>query len=97
MTATMTATAAEVLSGCTLVSRDFRAEDLAEVAAADRAVLEPRGSRTRSCGKKKIYGQRSALRAARRLRENQGEDVHAYKCLHCGNHHVGHRPVAWAS
>lgn len=83
------------LAGCTLVNRRVDDGAIAAVAAADRARLAPRGGRRRMCLAKKAYGQRAALRAARVLRDRQGEDVRAYLCPCCDRYHVGHAPVAW--
>lgn len=82
------------LTGCTLVDRPIDDDAIAELAQADRQRLAPRGNASRMCRSKKSYGRRAALRAARILRDRQGEDVAAYTCPHCDRYHVGHRPVA---
>lgn len=88
-----------VLEGVQRVQRRFGDDDLERVAAHDaRAVLgrDPRhpGSRWRTCARKVAYGERSAHRAARQLRDAQHEDLHAYPCPYCRRWHVGHLPIA---
>ena len=83
------------LAGCRRVHRRFGDADLAAVAEHDARVIlgkDPRysGSRYRCCARKRAYGSRSAHRAARVLREAQGQDVHAYACPYCHRWHVGH-------
>lgn len=51
-------------------------------------------SQERSCeGKVPYKTQKRADKAAAKL-QDAGEDVHGYRCLHCPNYHVGHRPGA---
>ncbi|AXV09827.1 hypothetical protein DVS28_b0057 (plasmid) [Euzebya pacifica] len=71
-------------------------EMLAAVALADLVEMDksrsPAGHvmKRRSCVEKVAYGARSARRAARQLRQGQGEEVHAYPCMFCAGWHVGH-------
>lgn len=44
------------------------------------------------CLRKNAYTKRIALRVARRIRRNTGEDVRAYACPYCDMHHIGHVP-----
>ena len=52
-----------------------------------------RPSRRSSCIGKVRYGASSSKRAARILKNNTGDKVHAYPCFYCGSYHVGHRPL----
>ena len=84
----------DVLAGCTRVQRRFDDEALEALADADQKARAPKGGVARQCTTKVAYGRQRARRQARVLRENQGEDVHAYSCGNCGQWHVGHRPLA---
>lgn len=42
------------------------------------------------CGRKKPFGQKTAITIAKRLTEESGELLVAYKCFDCGSFHVGH-------
>lgn len=86
----------DALAGCRRIDRHFADSDLEAVARHDARILkglDPHhtGSRYRACARKRAYGEKAAHRAARQLRDAQGQDVHAYPCPHCRRWHVGHQ------
>jgi len=85
------------LAGAQLVADTITDEQLAALAAHDRRAAQgtdPKfpGRPERTCTSKRAYGERAAWRAARVLRDAQGEAVHAYSCPYCRRWHVGHEP-----
>jgi hypothetical protein len=59
--------------------------------------MTPEEIKARSCDGKRRHDSYAAARVAviRLARQNHDETIHAYKCVHCGGWHVGHRRAAW--
>lgn len=72
--------------------------DAAEFFRRRRRRGAARTSKQRACIDKHTYGRRAARRAARILRREHGEHVHAYPCPWGSHWHVGHtahEDLAW--
>lgn len=74
-------------------------EQFARMVASERSRFDvrrlSRGGVDRACRGKVPLGRKRALRAARMLRDRQGDDARAYTCALCSRFHVGHPPAGF--
>ena len=64
-----------------------RIEELLRRAGHGSAPLPPPN---RSCDGKTRYGKKTAIRVAAERSAESGEPLHAYYCIYCDAHHIGH-------